>query len=86
MKLTEQIQTQIQDLPEDAQLLLLDFIYLLKKRYPQEGNVKTQNINWVDQPFVGMWRDVPEMQDSSNWVKQLRQSHNSPSLDDSSGL
>ena len=31
----EQIQQDIQELPDEAQLLLLDFIGILKKRYPK---------------------------------------------------
>lgn len=31
----EQIQKDIQDLPEEAQNLLMDFIEILKKRYPK---------------------------------------------------
>ena len=31
----EQIQQDIQDLPEEAQSLLIDFIEILKKRYPK---------------------------------------------------
>lgn len=70
MNLTEQIQAQIQDLPEDAQLLLLDFIQILKKRFL--GHEQARMINW-EEPFVRMWKDEPEKQDSTAWVKQLRQ-------------
>ncbi|HEY9690667.1 MAG TPA: hypothetical protein V6D15_00510 [Oculatellaceae cyanobacterium] len=31
----EQLQQDIQDLPEEAQNLLIDFIEILKKRYPK---------------------------------------------------
>ena len=37
----EQIQQDIKDLPEEAQNLLMDFIQILKKRYPQP-NPKNQ--------------------------------------------
>lgn len=32
----EQIQQDIQDLPDEAQLLVADFIEILKKRYPKQ--------------------------------------------------
>ncbi|WP_217385549.1 hypothetical protein [Dolichospermum sp. UHCC 0259] len=32
------------DLPEEAQILLLDFIQLLKKRYPQPENHQQKSI------------------------------------------
>ncbi len=38
----EQIQNDIQTLPPEAQDLLIDFIQLLKKRYPE---TKTENID-----------------------------------------
>jgi predicted HTH domain antitoxin len=28
-----------------------------------------------NEPFVGMWADNPEMQDSTAWVKKVRQQH-----------
>ena len=29
--------------------------------------------NLEDEPFVGMWKDREDMEDSSQWVRQLRQ-------------
>ena len=39
----EQLQQDIQDLPEEAQKLLIDFIEILKKRYPK-STPKNQSI------------------------------------------
>lgn len=36
----EQIQKDIQELPEEAQYLLIDFIELLKKRYPNPSQLE----------------------------------------------
>ncbi|MDX2271006.1 MAG: DUF2281 domain-containing protein [Cyanobacteriota bacterium] len=40
MSSLEQMQQDIQALPEEAQLLLMDFIEILKKRYPQVDQSK----------------------------------------------
>jgi hypothetical protein len=29
--------------------------------------------NLQDEPFVGMWKDREDMEDSSHWVRQVRQ-------------
>ena len=71
----EQIQKEINDLPEEAQLLLIDFIGLLKKRYSSSDtdNIELKPLeNITDEPFIGMWKDREEMKDSSKWVRQTR--------------
>jgi hypothetical protein len=77
---TEQIQKDIDKLPEEAQYLLIDFIQILRKRYPdvinekpiQEDPLQNKILDLEDQPFVGMWRDRPETQDSTQWLRNLR--------------
>ncbi|MFM7424533.1 MAG: hypothetical protein ACKO7W_05990 [Elainella sp.] len=41
----KQIQQEIQALPEEAQLLLIDFIEILKKRYPQSDQLEANESN-----------------------------------------
>lgn len=65
------IQQDIQDLPEEAQSLLLDFIQILKKRYPQTQQNKVLSLE--NQPFIGMWSDRPDTQDSNQWVRNIRE-------------
>lgn len=67
------IQQDIKDLPEEAKVLLVDFIQILKKRYPQTQQTKNLTLNLEDQPFIGIWSDRPETQDSSQWVRNIRQ-------------
>lgn len=71
----EKIQQDINNLPQEAQLLLIDFIELLKKRYAPLNidNIDfTVSGNIIDEPFVGMWQDREDMKDSSQWVRQVR--------------
>ena len=35
---------------------------------------KKTTVNFIDEPFVGMWKDREDIADSSNWVRKLRQS------------
>jgi len=72
MSALDHIQQDIQELPEEAQQLILDFVSFLKQRYQPQPSKSHQPISFADQPFVGMWSDAPEMQDSAAWVRQTR--------------
>lgn len=70
-KLSEDIAT----LPREAQQIVSDFVAFLKQRYHSSPSVPPQTLNLENEPFVGMWSDRPEMQDSTAWVRQVRQQH-----------
>jgi len=64
----------IASLPPEAQKQVLDFVAFLKARYPAPSRGrKAKRTNLADEPFVGMWRDREDMQDSSAWVRRLRE-------------
>lgn len=71
----EQLRDDIATLPQDAQKLIIDFVSFLKQRYPSSQTTTPQPLNLENEPFVGMWSDRPEMQDSTAWVRQIRQQH-----------
>lgn len=76
MTIADLIKAEIDNIPEEAQLLLLDFIELLKKHYSPLNidNIDSEIIeNIGDESFIGMWKDRDEMKDSSKWVRQIRQ-------------
>jgi len=63
-----QLINDIEQLPPEAQHQIEDFIAFIKMRYtPTKSNL-------ADEGFVGMWRDRADMQDSTEWVKNNRQS------------
>ena len=65
---------EIESLPPDARKLVTDFISFLKVRFadaPRAGNKPQATL--TDEPFIGMWRDRKDMQDSTAWVRELRQ-------------
>jgi len=65
----------IGSLPPEAQKQVSDFVAFLKTRYPiVQANRGARRTRLADEPFVGMWRDREEMQDSSAWVRRLRES------------
>lgn len=62
------------ELPEAAQQQVLDYIAFLRTRYGiKEGEPLAQAGDWGSEPFVGIWRDRQDMQDSSRWVRESRQ-------------
>jgi hypothetical protein len=52
---------------------VLDFVAFLKTRYgPGPDAARATAVRLAEEPFVGMWRDREDMQDSSEWVRALR--------------
>lgn len=66
---TAQLLNDIEQLPPEAQHQIEDFISLIKARYQSATKAKLS-----EEEFVSMWRDRPEMQDSTQWVRNTRQS------------
>jgi hypothetical protein len=71
----EQLKHDISVLPETAQKLVVDFVAFLKQRYTREQTVSPHPLDLENETFVGMWSDRPEMQDSTAWIRQVRQQH-----------
>ena len=66
------LQEDIRSLPEEVQQTIIDFVSFLKQKHQSDKNILTKPITFEDQPFVGMWSDRPETQDSVAWVRQVR--------------
>lgn len=70
---TARVAQEIASLPPDAQRQVIDFMAFLKTRYPVWRIVKeTKQIRLADEPFIGMWQERKDMQDSTAWVRSLR--------------
>jgi hypothetical protein len=68
------IAREIASLPPEAQRQVIDFVAFLKSRYPKTQTTrKTRHTKLADEPFIGMWRNREDMQDSMAWVRTLRQ-------------
>jgi len=64
-------------LPPDAQREAIDFIDFLKGRYVKNNKDQQESplaIPIEKEAFVGIWKNREDLQDSSAWVKQIRES------------
>ena len=60
-------------LPSEAQEQVADFIALLRRRYGSPSrDSQAQQTDLAHEPFVGIWQDREDMQDSSKWVQSVR--------------
>ena len=61
-------------LPRDAKRQVEDFIAFLLERSSssKRGSSKAELPSIEDEPFIGMWKDRSELEDSSSWVRDLR--------------
>jgi hypothetical protein len=70
----EELLRQFNSLPPEGQRLVTDFIASLQNRYKKskpENQPKRTDI--TKEKFIGMWLDREEMNDSSAWVRNLRE-------------
>lgn len=71
----EKIWREFAALPPEAQQLVADFIAFLRTRSKQARSSKKVKpaSNLADEAFIGIWRDRADMQDSSAWVRNVRE-------------
>ena len=69
----EKIFDDISNLPPEAQRQVVDFIAFLRTRYKKtEQEKQTKRINLVNEPFIGIWKDRDDMNNSSKWLRNVR--------------
>lgn len=60
-------------LPPELQQQVMDFIAFLQARYLAiQPAGKTRKTPLAREPFIGIWRDRPDMEDSTGWVRGIR--------------
>lgn len=60
-------------LPSEVQQQVVDFIAFLRSRHvPSRPRKTTKKTKLVEEAFIGMWRNREDLQDSSAWVRNLR--------------
>ena len=70
----EELWRQLATLPPEAQQQVIDFIAFLHTRYtPSRVRKTTKRTKLANETFVGMWRDREDLQDSSAWVRSMRE-------------
>jgi hypothetical protein len=71
---TAKVWQQFDELPPEAQQAVIDFIAFLRTRYaPSRLRRAVQQSKLADEPFIGMWRDREDLQDSTAWVRSVRE-------------
>lgn len=60
-------------LPPEMQQQVADFISFLRTRSAWQQTKATRRTKLTSEPFIGMWRNRKEMQDSTAWVRNVRQ-------------
>ena len=70
-----QLSRQYEDLPAEAQRQLADFAEFLRQKYKDAPSMQPRRATELkDEPFIGMWRDREDLEDSSQAVRELRKS------------
>ncbi|AOX01567.1 hypothetical protein BJP34_20885 [Moorena producens PAL-8-15-08-1] len=75
MRDLEQLTKYIKELPEEAQNIIADIIEVFKKQYVTKTAASLHPMELDNQPFIGMWTDRQDTQNSSEWVRRTRQQH-----------
>jgi len=71
----EEILREINALPLEAQRQIEEFIFFLRERYQSLPPKTAPTSELTTEAFVGMWRDREDMQDSTAWVRHVREKH-----------
>ncbi len=70
----QEVLSEFLSLPADAQSQVDSLINFLKQKYTYiEPLSHSLNVDLVNDPFIGMWRDRQDL-GSTNWVRNLRES------------
>lgn len=68
----EQVWREFDALSPPAQQQVADFIAFLRSRTSQGAKQDATSIDFVTDPFIGMWQDRDDLADSNAWVRQHR--------------
>ena len=69
----EEILRELAALPPEGQRQVATFIALLREQYTRSQSPELATSDLAQDGFIGIWRDREEMQDSSAWVRNLRE-------------
>ena len=70
MKTVEKV---IANLPPEAQRQVMHFIAFLRERHAPSRSRNAKVTNLEDEPFVGMWKDRDDFENSTHWVRETRE-------------
>ena len=67
-----QILQKVESYSPDMQREILDFIEFIENKYKFKTPATKKKSPLRNEPFVGMWKNRPEMKDSVEYVRKLR--------------
>jgi hypothetical protein len=68
------IDRQLATLPPEALRLVAEYVGAISKQYTVPVKpAQPARANFRDEPFIGMWADRADMEDSAAYVRRLRQ-------------
>jgi len=71
---SQEMLSEFLSLPTEAQTQVVSLIAFLKQKYIySEPLSQSPNVDFMSDPFVGMWRDRKDL-GSTTWVRNLRES------------
>ena len=69
----QEILCELLSLPAEAQSQVISLITFLKQKYIYSESLSASpNVDLVNDPFIGMWRDRQDL-GSNTWVRSLRE-------------
>ena len=69
---TAQILQKVESYSPDMQREILDFIEFIENKYKFKTPPAKKKSPLRNEPFIGMWKNRPEMKDSAQYVRNLR--------------
>ena len=70
----QEVLSEFLSLPADAQSQVVSLIVFLKQKHTYAEPLSSSlNVDLVNDPFIGMWRDRQDLV-STTWVRNLRES------------
>jgi len=70
----EELLNDFLSLPAEAQRQVINMIAFLRQKYKEtEPTFQTKNVDLINEPFIGMWRDRQDLANSTAWVRSVRE-------------
>ncbi|MFP5272350.1 hypothetical protein [Coleofasciculus sp.] len=69
----EELLNEFLSLPTEAQRQVINFIAFFLKYRETELISQAKNVDLINDPFIGMWRDRQDLADSTAWVRSVRE-------------
>lgn len=69
----EELLNEFLSLPAEAQRQVLKFIAFLRQKYRiNEPASQARDVDLINDPFIGMWRERQDLANSTAWVRSVR--------------